>query len=354
MIVYHGTTIQRARRICREGLLPLAPSYRVWFAEDRKYAFQRAKTWAHRTNDRAIVLTADVDMAWMRRKLGHARVLHKGGVICISGAVPASMLRWHPEVDLSATPEEVAEWVNEILGPRRLRRVTRSHPGVQRLSRWIDHQVGTRHRSELRWSEILEMATKWLPEHFLGVQIDMRRVRDNQLVGTVHVEVARRRPKADPRIPEALDLLADERAKRRARGIALLAKTQAPDLFDWCTLLLGDDSVTVQLAALEAMGACEDTHTDVLEAYVGSDNKRIRAAALAALAVHGGEGAPDWFERGLKDPAPCVRLAVARQLGRLDPARHEALFELALADPNPDVVRFARGLAADQPYAKAL
>ncbi len=354
MIVYHGTTIQRARRICREGLRPMPPSRRVWFAEDRKYAFQRARTWARRTSDRAIVLTADVDVGALRHELGGHRVMHRNQIIAIDGAVPASTLRWHPEVDLSATPEEVAEWVNEILGPRRLRRVTKAHPGVQRLSRWIDHQVGTRHRSELRWSEIRAMAEKWLPEHFLGVAIDLRRVRDNQLVGTVHVEVDRRRPKSDPRIPEALDLLADERAKRRARGIRLLAETQAPDLFDWCTLLLGDDAVTVQLAALEAMRACEDTQADVLEPLVGSDNKRIRAAALAALAVRGGEAALHWFQRGLKDPAPCVRLAVARQLHHLEASKHEALFELALTDPNPDVVRFARKLAADQPYARAL
>ena len=75
MIVYHGTTIQRARRICREGLQPKPPSRRVWFAEDRKYAFQRAKTWAHRTNDRAIVLTADVDLARLRKQLGPSRII---------------------------------------------------------------------------------------------------------------------------------------------------------------------------------------------------------------------------------------------------------------------------------------
>ena len=354
MIVYHGTTIQRARRICHEGLLPKPPSRRVWFAEDRKYAFQRAKTWAYRTSDRAIVLTADVDLAALRKKLGPARVMHKNQIIAIDGPVPASMLRWHPEVDLSATPAEVAEWVNEILGPHRRRRVDKGHPGAQRLARWIDHQVGSRHRSELRWSEILEMAKKWLPEHFIGIPVDMRRVRNAQLVGTVHVEVTRRRRKHDPRIPEALELLADERAKRRARGIALLAEAHAPDLFDWCTLLLGDDSIMVQLAALEAMRTCEDTQADVIEPLVDSDNKRLRAAALAVLAVRGREGAPHWFERGLKDPAPCVRIAVARQLQHLDPGEHEALFELALTDSNADVVRFARKLAAGQPYAKAL
>jgi hypothetical protein len=353
MIVYHGTTTQRARRICREGLRPMPPSHRVWFAEDRKYAYQRAQTWAYRTNDRAIILTADVDVAALRQELGHKRVMHKNGVVAVEGSVPTSMLRWHPEVDLSATPAEVAQWLNDILGPHRDRRVDGRHPGVRRLARWIEHQVASRHRSELRWSEIRDMARKWLPEHFLGLQVGLGRVRAAPLVGTVHVEVHRRRPRPDPRIPQALELLGERRARRRARGIKLLAEAQAPDLFEWCTLLLGDEALSVRLAALEALLACEDAHSDVLLPLVGSASKRIRARALAGLAVHGGARAPQWFERGLKDPAPCVRIAVARQLHRLDPARHEALFELALADPNPDVVRFARKSTAREAGAQA-
>ena len=354
MIAYHGTTIQRARRICREGLRPLPPSRRVWFAEDRTYAYHRARTWARRTDDRAIVLTADVDVAALRQTLGPGRVMHRNQILAIDGPVPTSALRWHPEVDLSATPEEVAEWVTEILGPHRRPSVDKRHPGVQRLARWIDHQVGSRHRSELRWTEILEAARKWLPEHFVGTQVDLGRVRANPLVGTVHVEVDRRRPRYDPRADEAVALLNAAGAKSRVRGLELLAGIHDPHLFDWCTLLLGDESVTVQLAALEAMLACEDPHPDVLEPLASSDNKRLRGAALAALTAHGAAESPRWFARGLKDPCPCVRITVARQLGRLDPATHEGLFELALTDPNPDVVRFARKLAAGQPYARTL
>ena len=35
MIVYHGTTMKRARRICKAGFLPRKPSKRVWFAKAR-------------------------------------------------------------------------------------------------------------------------------------------------------------------------------------------------------------------------------------------------------------------------------------------------------------------------------
>ena len=46
MIVYHGTTQERARRIAREGLRPRVPSKRVWFAQHRAYARQRAQSQA--------------------------------------------------------------------------------------------------------------------------------------------------------------------------------------------------------------------------------------------------------------------------------------------------------------------
>jgi len=82
--------------------------------------------------------------------------------------------------------------------------------------------------------------------------------------------------------------------------------------------------------------------------------KRIRAAAIAALAKHAQTDADAgaWFERGLKDPEPSVRLEVTRVLGRLDPQRHRRIFELALYDPNPQIARQATKLTAGKGYAK--
>ena len=40
-------------------------------------------------------------------------------------------------------------------------------------------------------------------------------------------------------------------------------------------------------------------------------------------------------------------------LGQLDPRRHGAIFELALYDPNPQVVRLARKLTADKGYPRS-
>ena len=59
-MVYHGTTQNRARRICREGFLPKKPSRRVWFAESYGYALGRARTQAKRAKDHPAVLTCEL------------------------------------------------------------------------------------------------------------------------------------------------------------------------------------------------------------------------------------------------------------------------------------------------------
>ena len=61
-----------------------------------------------------------------------------------------------------------------------------------------------------------------------------------------------------------------------------------------------------------------------------------------------------WFDRGLKDPSPHVRREVARVLPHLDVMddAHRRIFELALYDSNPDVVRLAEKLTEGKGYAK--
>ena len=76
--------------------------------------------------------------------------------------------------------------------------------------------------------------------------------------------------------------------------------------------------------------------------YAESKNKRIRAGALAALAKHASDDHERWFERGLKDPAACVRMEVAKLLPTLDRIAHPALFDIARHDPNPAVKRSAK------------
>jgi hypothetical protein len=356
MIVYHGTTAYRARRIAAEGFLPRKPSRRVWFAEARAYALGRAKTQAKRARDTAVVLTCDIDLPQMRKVLGKRKVFHSGGVIAIKAPVPVNVLRSHPGypgyADQPSAPEDLAAWINDVLGLKPYKGVDKRHPGLDRLSRWVVNRMTSQPNSKIRPKQLLGMARRWLPEFFESVQIDLETMRARRSVATIEVEVELPPEPADPREDQALDCLVSDKPARRARGLALLAELADPDLFDWCVMFLGDEA-EVKIAALHTMLSCDEVEAGVILPFASSEDKGIRAAATAALARHGGEGAADWFVQGLKDPEPCVRVETARQLDVLDPAEHKDVFELALCDPNPEIRRRADKLAVGKGLASS-
>ncbi len=352
MIIYHGTTDRRARRIGTDGFLPKKPSRRVWFAESRTYALRRAKTQARRTRDRAVVLTCNIDLKQIRERLGANRVFHKNRVVAISGRVPVTVLRSHPGVEGPTTPEELAAWVNRMLGVKPYKGVGRRHPGIERLSHWVANRLASQPRSKISPSQLLQLARQWLPEFFKEVEIDPKNLRVHRKVKTIEVEVDTAMAVADEREEEALDCLAASSPKRRIRGLKLLAKIKDPDLFDWCVMCLDDESMDVRLAALHTMLRCDEGDPEAIVPLAESEDKHIRAAAIAALAKHSGENAPHWFECGLKDSNPCVRVETSALLSKLDPTKHQSIFELALYDPNPQIRRRAEKLIAGKGYSK--
>ncbi|MBI2299996.1 MAG: hypothetical protein HYU66_13825 [Armatimonadetes bacterium] len=353
MIVYHGTTAARARRICEVGLLPRKPSRRVWFAQNRNYAEGRARTQARRTHDRAVVLTCDLDVDQLRRAYGHKRVMHRGGVIAVDGTVPVAVLRSYPALFGQPTsPEDLAAWANELLGLKPWKGVSRRHPGVLRLSEWAVNRLSTQARPELRLTELLDKARQWLPEFFRDVVIDPATLQVWHTVADVAVEAQLPEPPPDDREARALALLDDPEPARRVRGLTQLRRLGDPDLGEWCVMCLADESVDVQVAALTALRDVADADTGVIEPLAGSPLPRVRAAALGTLAALGGPEAAAWVELGLKDPAPCVRMEVVNQLPKLDPVRQQSVFELAVYDPNPEIRRRALRVAGGRRYAR--
>ncbi len=354
MIVYHGTTDRRAEQICEVGFLPKKPSRRVWFAKSQNYARGRAKVKARRARARPVVLTCDVQLDQFRAKLGPRRVFANGAVIAIDGPVPVTVLRSHPSLEHPSSPEELAAWVNERLGVKPYKGVSPRHPGVQRLSRWVVNRAAAlpRGRARISPNELLEMACRWLPEYFDGVEIDRDSLQTHHTMKTIDVETDLDQAQADPREVEALECLLDPKPRRRVRGLSLMAQADVPDLFDWCVMFLEDESAEVRLAALRTMVRCQDGDPEVILPFAGSQDRRVRAAAIAALAKHSDDDRPRWFERGLKDPAGCVRVQTAALLSELDPTEHRSIFELALYDPNPEIERVARKLTAGKGFSK--
>jgi len=351
MIVYHGTTERRARRICAEGFLPKKPSRRVWFADTRAYALRRARTQSRRTRDRAVVLTCEINLEQARKRFGRKRVFHGKGVIAINAGVPVTVLRSYPgSVDTPSSPEELAQWVNHVLGLKRHKGAGRRHPGILRLSSWVVNRLAQTH-GKIRVTELLGKARQWLPEFFEEYIIDPERLQAYRKVRTVIVE-AGISGAAPLHETDALEGLESPKAERRIHGLSILAEIGDPDLFEWCVMCLEDKSVNVRVAALRTMLLCGEIDAAVVGPLAEFDNKRIRAAAVAVLAKHSGEDAPKWFRTGLTDPCPCVRVEIARILSELDPSEHKSIFSLALHDPNRDVAKRAERLTVGKGYTK--
>ncbi len=345
MIVYHGTTEKRAKRICAEGFQPKKPSRRIWFAEAWSYAYGRAKTQAQRTKDLPAVLTCDINVNRLRREFGSKRVFHRNSVIAIKGQLPVSVVRSYVGGSgLPRSPREIATWLNGVLRLSRTHGVTKEHPGVRRLSSWIAHRVVMQPRNKFGEAELLYLARRWAPEIFKGRNVDAGALHAAYRVTTIHVDVEAGLTETRRREAHALELLEADKAKQRAKGLNILKLIEDPDLAEWCALCLDDESVEVRIAALQALLTCEQVDTGLVEPFAEAENRRERAFATAVLAKFAGDGAPCWFERGLKDTSPCVRIETARQLKTLNPVRYANIFELALYDSNRTVSSCARKL----------
>jgi hypothetical protein len=335
MIVYHGTTLGNARKIAQSGFLAKRSSRVVWFTTRKKYAYGRAKQKAIRGRDPAVVLTCDIDL----HGLNH--VMRQGHVIAVRGPVPASALRSYPS-DLSSSPEQLAAWLNNVLRLKSYKGIHPRHKGLTALFCWMVTDSVT-HR------QLLGMARQYLPEFFNDVEIHPDTLRVHRKNQPVHLEPAP--PEViDPREEEAFDCLAASTPKQRIRGLRLLAELGDADLFDWCAMFLNDESADVIVAALETTLRCDDGDPEVILPFAESEDKRIRAAAIAALAKHSDEDAPHWFERGLKDREVCVRIQTAVLLQQLNPTEHQVVFELARYDPNPQIRHLAMKLTEGKGY----
>jgi len=352
MIVYHGTTRRRALRICEEGFLPRKPSRRVWFAEGHGYAMRRARQQARRAHDRPVVLTCEIGIHQLRQRLGKRRLFHHHGVIAIDALVPVNVLRSHPVVDSPTTPRDLATWANRLLNLKAYKGVSPKHPGIERLSKWVANRLRTQGNKPIKPAELVAVAQQWLSEYFDGVEVDLDRLTSYRKVQQIDVAAEMALPAADPAEDQVLECLESNKPATRARGLKLLAKLAGDDLFDWCAMFLEGESAEVQVAALRAMLHCEPDDPGLIEPHTESSHKRVRAAAIAALAKHGGAAADEWYERGLKDPEPCVRMETAHVLKFLDPKAHRKVFELARYDPNPEIAKLARKLTEHHGFSQ--
>lgn len=355
MIVYHGTTRRRAARIRVVGFVPRRS--RVWFTKNLRYANRRAKTQAGRTNDQPVTLRCDLDIGQLRTRYGSAGTMVQSHVVMIRGRVPASVLTDESDdyyLPYVFTADYLARWINGILRVKPHKGVSRRHPGVQRLEQWIKSRLSDNPRTKFKPSELLVLARQWIPEHLNQYKIDPKTLRATRLPPPEEEPEWEGAPspaeEAGPDETLILEALTSSRPSRRVKGLRMLARTDEPELFEWCMMYLDDASVDVRVAVLETARQSEDPEPEMIVAFVEDEDRRIRGAAISFMTKHG-DDREEWFRMGLTDPETHVRVVTARHLDELDPEVHKRLFELALYDPNPKVAEVARKMTIGKGYA---
>jgi hypothetical protein len=352
MIVYHGTTAKRARAICAGGFLPRKPSRRVWFAASKQYAVGRARCQARRAKDHPAVIKCDLNIDRLRRSVGKGKVMVRNGIIAIDGPVDVSVISTGPGLMSPRGAKEIARFFNTILGIKPWKGIAANHPGVKRIARWVDNRIAATKGIDIKPQELIELAERWIPEHFANVEVDPKTLEVEKHYPTIRVVAESSNPWVRQREDQALGLMDSPTPADRIHGLRLLQEIGDEDLADWCLMFVEDDALEVRLAAMKLLRECEGVNAAALKPLVRSDNLRDRGAALALLVQHDTPHRARWCERGLKDPAAHVRVQVARQLKRFDPKADRRLFEFALTDPNRQVAETAEKLTAHKGYAR--
>jgi hypothetical protein len=368
MIYYHGTTLEKAKMIVQRGFLP--KSGWVWFSQLKWFTQTHARykaLYSSGKHEQAIAFACDLNVKKLRAQLGEHRVTAKGHVLTVGGFAQPSVLRAYATLHLLDSYDAVAAWVRHF-GWDSPRALGDLQHGIRKLSRWVRKCLTTGSRT-IQAEEFMRKGNQWLPEVFALISLDPRlellpversgkQGKTGVFVwsGYVGIKKFRQPSETDGRpVPqqhfaveeEALVCLTSDDPLERIRGLKLLAESKVDHLFSLCILHLGDVSRDVVLTALQTMLVCQSGDPEVIVPYATSSDKKIRAAAIAALAKHTADETVRWFEIGLSDPEVCVRLGIATLLLHLDPLQHQDIFELAYRDPNPEIRRLAHQRAKE-------
>lgn len=348
MEFYHGTTLSSARGIIENGFRPRGGA--VWFTTNWNYAKNRAEQKARRKHGKPVVLKTEMEIEALRTSLGNGKIHARGGIVAIHERLSVQLLQSNA-FELLACPVALAQWVNHQLGLYAHNGVSQNHWGIVRLAHWMNNRMNSGTGNRINRQEFFEKGRQWLPAFFDKIPfspegLPIQHLQNDTIVVRVLYadtqEAPRQSSKVDAQHAKAIADISEENPKRRMRGLQFLEKVGAEELFDWCVLHLEDESVDVVCNALRIMCHCDEGYIAPILPYAESKDKRIRAGALAALAKHALDDAQRWFERGLKDPAACVRMEVARLLPTLDRTEHQDLFDIARHDPNSAVKRLAK------------
>ena len=135
------------------------------------------------------------------------------------GLTPAAHCRNLRRFVELTTPDELADWLNDLLGQRPPGGVHPSHPGLIRLWRWQMHRITFQPERDTDPREFLRKAERWLPEFFRDANIELDKLVfdcPRQRENSVTPEQVLSKIEDDE---EALRFLESSNPKRRAKGL---------------------------------------------------------------------------------------------------------------------------------------
>ena len=188
MNFYHGTTLQNAIRIAEMGFLPRKGV--VWFTTSKHRAQRRAKQKARKTASPPFVFTCEIEVQELYNRLGKNLVMRSRGFLAIRRCVP-------PTVILNS-PELIAQWVNQTLQRKSYEVISPRHPGIDRLSRWVENRMTSGTGITIRPEEISQKLHQWLPDFFQGVEITPEDLRFDRFPEPVEFGTEPPSEQADP------------------------------------------------------------------------------------------------------------------------------------------------------------
>ena len=175
--LYHGTTRRRAEKILREGFQ--GKRGLSWFARQKGLARQYAQTRARQRHDDPVILECDVATSDVQKKEDLRVASARGSVVVIQGRIPGEVVSNRRMLGFFWSANEVAAWANRYLGLTGAEKISPSHPGVQRLRKWMAGRFGGGRHKPIPEKEFLQYATRWLPEYFSSSRLhpdrDVRR-----------------------------------------------------------------------------------------------------------------------------------------------------------------------------------
>jgi HEAT repeat protein len=145
----------------------------------------------------------------------------------------------------------------------------------------------------------------------------------------------------------ALAPVLDDRATSMGVRVGLLAELERRKLLDapprWLRLLSGEEPAGDRVTAIRAAGASRDARVRArLVELLADSDERVAAAAAAALDLDAAPAEASALAKALSHPAPSVRFAAIRSLGRSRGPDAAALLERAArSHRDPDTRRRA-------------